>query len=333
MDALGGSDPCLVVGTHALLQTDIVFGRLGFVVVDEQHRFGVLQRAALQQKSAHPDVLVMSATPIPRSLALVLYGDLDLSIIDELPPGRQPVTTTWVDEAERNQVEADLEARLERGERGYVVCPVIEESATELKAAVQTAAGYRHGRLGRFGVGLVHGRVPAAEKLATLAAFREGRILLLVATTVVEVGVDVPEATVMVIEHADRLGLAQLHQLRGRVGRADKAAHCFVVADRDEITPEAQARLEALVQERDGFALAEADLRLRGPGDFFGTRQAGLDGFQVGDLTADLRLLEEARAEAMTTLQSAPDLGGVWESTRNAMEGRWAARLGLARVG
>ena len=333
LDVLAGTDPCLAVGTHALIQADVAFGRLGFVVVDEQHRFGVLQRAALQQKSAHPDVLVMSATPIPRSLALVLYGDLDLTIIDELPPGRRPITTTWVEESERSRVEADLQARLERGERGYVVCPVVEETTTELKAAVQTAATYGRGRLGRYGVGLVHGRMPAAEKLATLAAFREGRIRLLVATTVVEVGVDVPEATVMVIEHADRLGLAQLHQLRGRVGRADKAAQCFVVADRDEIGVEGQARLEALVRERDGFALAEADLGLRGPGDFFGTRQAGLDGFQVGDLSADLRLLEEARAEATATLQAAPDLDGAWASTRTAMEARWAARLGLARVG
>jgi ATP-dependent DNA helicase RecG len=325
--------PCLAVGTHALLQADVVFGRLGFVVVDEQHRFGVLQRAALQQKTAHPDILVMSATPIPRSLALVLYGDLDLCLIDELPPGRRPITTTWIHEAERPSMEAELSARLERGERGYVVCPVVEESAAELKAAVQTAASYRAGPLSRFGVGLVHGRIPAPEKLATLAAFREGRIRLLVATTVVEVGVDVPEATVMVIEHADRLGLAQLHQLRGRVGRADRAAHCFVVAERDEVGPEAQARLEALIRERDGFALAEADLRLRGPGDFFGTRQAGLDEFHVGDLTADLRLLEEARAEAVTTLQAAPDLDGPWAAAREAMKARWASRLGLAQVG
>ena len=335
-EALGrlqDSEPCLVVGTHALIVSDVAFGRLGFVVVDEQHRFGVLQRAALQAKAAHPDVLVMSATPIPRSLALVLYGDLDLSVIDELPPGRQPVTTIWIQAGERQRIAAELLARLARGERGYVVCPVVEESAAELKAAVQTADTYRRGPLSRFGVGLVHGRLSSAEKIATLAAFRDGRIRLLVATTVVEVGVDVPEAGVIVIEHADRLGLAQLHQLRGRVGRAGQAAHCFVVADREEIGPEAQARLEAFVRERDGFALAEADLRQRGLGEFFGTRQAGLDGFQVGNLTGDLRVLEEARAAAAAALRERPDLDGPWEAVRGAMESRWAARLGLGRIG
>ena len=333
LDLLAGDSPCLVVGTHALLQPDVVFGRLGFVVVDEQHRFGVLQRAGLQKKATHPDVLVMTATPIPRSLALVLYGDLDLCVIDELPPGRRPVATLWVQEAERPRIEAELRARLAQGERGYVVCPVVEESAAELKAAVQTADAYRRGPLGGFGVGLVHGRLPTAEKAATIAAFREGQIRLLVATTVVEVGVDVPEATAMVIEHADRLGLAQLHQLRGRVGRADRPAVCFVVADREEITEEARARLEALMRESDGFALAEADLRLRGPGEFFGTRQSGLDGFALGDLTADLRLLEKARAEATAILAEVPALDGEWAGVRRAMEERWAARLGLAQVG
>jgi ATP-dependent DNA helicase RecG len=330
---LAGTSPCIAVGTHALLQPDVAFGRLGFVVVDEQHRFGVLQRAGLQQKAAHPDVLVMTATPIPRSLALVLYGDLDLSVIDELPPGRQPVTTVWVQEGERSRVEAELRMRLARGERAYVVCPVVEESAAELKAAVQTADSYRRGPLGVFGVGLIHGRLPPAEKAATIAAFRQGGIRLLVATTVVEVGVDVPEATAMVIEHADRLGLAQLHQLRGRVGRADRAAICFVVADREEVGEEARARLEALVREHDGFTLAEADLRLRGPGEFFGTRQSGLDGFHLGDLTADLSLLESARAEARAALAEAPALDGAWIAVRKAMEKRWAARLVLGHVG
>ena len=333
LERLQGNEPCLAVGTHALIVSDVAFGRLGLAVVDEQHRFGVLQRAALQAKAAHPDVLVMSATPIPRSLALVLYGDLDLSIIDELPPGRRPVTTIWIQAGERQRVAAELLARLAAGERGYVVCPVVEESAAELKAAVQTADLYRRGPLGRFGVGLVHGRLSSAEKIETLAAFRHGRIRLLVATTVVEVGVDVPEAGVMVIEHADRLGLAQLHQLRGRVGRAGQAAHCFVVADREEIGADAQARLDVFVRERDGFALAEADLRQRGPGEFFGTRQAGLDGFQLGDLALDLRVLEEARAAAAAVLRDRPNLDGPWEAARAAMAARWAARLGLGRIG
>jgi len=333
LDQLGSLSPSLAIGTHALLQPDVEFGRLGFVVVDEQHRFGVLQRASLQQKAVYPDVLVMTATPIPRSLALVLYGDLDLSVIDELPPGRQPITTRWIDDREHSQIQDELRVRLARGERAYVVCPMVEESRAELKAAVQTAEMYRRGLLGGFGVGLAHGRLPSAEKAATIAAFRQGIIRLLVATTVVEVGVDVPEATVMVIEHADRLGLAQLHQLRGRVGRADRPAVCFVVADREEIGEEARARLEAFTCQQDGFALAEADLKLRGPGEFFGTRQSGMDGFHLGDLTADLGLLEAARAEAMAVLAEAPMLDGAWASVRSAMEERWAGRLGLARVG
>lgn len=333
LDRLGDTSACLAVGTHALLQPDVTFGRLGFVVVDEQHRFGVLQRAALRGKAAYPDVLVMTATPIPRSLALVLYGDLDLSVIDEMPPGRRPIVTTWVEEAHRDRIEADLATRLGRGERAYVVCPVVEESAAELKAALQTAEAYRRGPLARFGVGLAHGRLRPGEKLQAVADFREGRVRLLVATTVVEVGMDVPEATAMVIEHADRLGVAQLHQLRGRVGRSSCPAVCFVVADRHEISEEARARLEVFVREGDGFALAEADLRLRGPGEFFGTRQAGLDGFQLGDLGADLRLLEDARAEAMAVLAHSPELDGEWSAVRAAMEQRWKSRLGLAQVG
>jgi len=213
------------------------------------------------------------------------------------------------------------------------VCPVVQESAAELKAAVQTAEAYRRGPMREYGVGLVHGRLRSSEKAETIAAFREGSIRLLVATTVVEVGMDVPEATAIVVEHADRLGLAQLHQLRGRVGRSDQPAVCFVVADRAEITEEARGRLEAFVRERDGFALAEADLRLRGPGEFFGTRQSGLDGFHLGDLAADLRLLEAARGEAMAVLKQTPALDGVWSAVREAMEKRWAPRLGLAQVG
>jgi len=331
--ALAGAGPCLVVGTHALLQPDVQFGRLGFVVVDEQHRFGVLQRAALQHKGLHPDVLVMSATPIPRSLALVLYGDLDLSLLDELPPGRKPPTTQWLHEGARERIQAELEQRLAAGERCYVICPVVEESTIELRSAVQTAEAYRRGRLGRFGVGLVHGRLPAAERHKTLRAFREGQVGVLVATTVVEVGVDVPEATAIVIEHADRLGLAQLHQLRGRVGRSERAGACFLIADPSEVTAEARARLEAMVKEHDGFALAEADLALRGPGEFFGTRQSGLDGFQHANLAADLSLLEAARAEAAAVLATHPVLDGPWGAVRVAMEERWSARLGLARVG
>jgi ATP-dependent DNA helicase RecG len=228
---------------------------------------------------------------------------------------------------------AELTARLAAGERAYVVCPAVEESAAELRAAVQTAQAYRRSQFERFGVGLVHGRQPGEEKLATLAAFRAGHLRLLVSTTVVEVGVDVPEATVMVIEHADRLGLAQLHQLRGRIGRSGRSGSCYLVADRAELSEEARQRLEAFVRERDGFALAETDLRLRGPGEFFGTRQSGLDGFRLGDLGTDLRLLEEARESAAAVLAEAPALDGRWAPVRQAMEEAWRGRLGLARIG
>ncbi len=330
---LASDSPCLAIGTHALVQPDVAFGRLGFVVVDEQHRFGVMQRADLQRKAAYPDVLVMTATPIPRSLALVLYGDLDLSVIDELPPGRRPVTTIWLDDGQRPRIEVELKARLSRGERAYIVCPVVEESAVEVKAAVQTADAYRRGPLGIFGVGLVHGRLAPAERAATITAYREGKICLLVATTVVEVGVDVPEATAIVIEDADRLGLAQLHQLRGRVGRSHLPSVCFLVANRRELGQEAQARLEALAREHDGFTLAEIDLKLRGPGEFFGTRQSGLEVFHLGDLATDLHLLEIARAAAAAALTESPTLDGAWAAVRAAMTDRWGARLGLAQVG
>lgn len=330
---LAEETPCLAVGTHALLQPDVVFGRLGFVVVDEQHRFGVLQRSALSRKGSTPDVLVMTATPIPRSLALVLFGDLDLSLIDELPPGRGPVATRWVTDGDGAQVAVELATHLAGAGRAYVVCPVVDESAAELKAATQTAESYRRGPLGRFGVGLLHGRLSGAEKLATLAAFREGRVRLLVSTTVVEVGLDVPEATVMIIEHGDRLGLAQLHQLRGRIGRSGRPGTCLVVADPAEIGEEGRQRLEAFVDLQDGFALAEADLRIRGPGEFFGTRQSGLDGFRLGNLATDLVLLEEARAAAARALADSPELEGRWSLVRRAMETAWEGRLGLARVG
>jgi ATP-dependent DNA helicase RecG len=330
---LAAGTPALAIGTHALLQDDVTFGRLGFIVVDEQHRFGVMQRAALSRKGSNPDVLVMTATPIPRSLALVLYGDLDLSIIEGLPPGRLPVKTIWLDEGARSQIVKGLEARLRRGERAYVVCPVVEEGTEDLAAAVETAAAYRRGPLGQYGVGLLHGRLSAREKLETLQAFRDGRLRLLVATTVVEVGVDVAEATAIVIEHADRLGLAQLHQLRGRVGRADRPGVCVLVADREAVSEVGVARLEALVRERDGFALAETDLRLRGPGQFFGTIQAGRDEGLLGDLVMDLRLLDRARAEAASILAEDPHLTDRWAALAAALESRWAGRFALARIG
>lgn len=296
----------IAVGTHALFEENVRFRRLGLVVVDEQHRFGVLQRAALAEKGLHPDVLVMTATPIPRSLALTVYGDLDVSVIDEMPPGRQPVTTEWVGPEERGRAYAFVREQVRQGRQAFVVCPLIEESA-----ALQTrAAKAEYERLSRevfpdLRLGLLHGRVAAAEKDTVLDAFRRGELDVLVATTVIEVGIDVPNATVMLIEGADRFGLAQLHQLRGRVGRGGGQSYCLLLSD--DPSAAARERLQVLAETQDGFQLAEADLRRRGPGDYLGTRQSGLPQLRAADF-GDLRLIQAARHEAMALLSQDPAL-------------------------
>jgi ATP-dependent DNA helicase RecG len=287
----------LVIGTHALLQSRVRFSRLTLAVVDEQHRFGVRQRLGLREKGDAPDLLVMTATPIPRSLALTLYGDLDLSTIDELPPGRRAVSTRVVGEAGRRAALELLRAELAQGRRAYVVCPLVaEEGAEDPAAAVRTAARLQ-AHFPDVAVGLVHGRMPLEERARAMERFRSGAAPLLVATTVVEVGLDVPEATVMLIERAERFGLSQLHQLRGRVGRGSLAAHCLLLTG-PRPTPEAAARLAVLERTADGFEIAEADLALRGPGLLAGTRQAGLAGLRLADLVRDRGLLAGAREEA-----------------------------------
>lgn len=302
----------VVVGTHALIQEQVRFADLGLVIIDEQHRFGVRQRALLQDKGRVPDLLVMTATPIPRSLALTLYGDLDLSVIDQLPPGRKPVRTVWLRERQRRRAYDLLAARVAAGEQGYVVCPLVDGSAEEngsgeeAAKAVKPWAEYIARRYPRLRVGILHGRLPGAEKERVMSLFEQGRLDVLVATTVVEVGVDVPNATVMIIEGADRFGLAQLHQLRGRVGRGAKEALCVLVADpRSE---EGRHRLEAMCRTQSGFEIAEIDLRLRGPGDFFGTRQHGLPALRVADPVRDAGLLRQAREAARALLQRDPEL-------------------------
>jgi ATP-dependent DNA helicase RecG len=318
----------LVVGTHALAEERITFHDLGLVVIDEQHRFGVLQRATLRSKGANPDVLVMTATPIPRTLALTTYGDLDVSVIRDLPPGRQPITTVSKPESRREEIYRLARKALGSGRQVYVVYPLVEDSEkVDLRAATAMADHLQAEVFPEYVVALLHGRLKQDEKDRVMSAFARGDVHVLVATTVVEVGVDVANASVMIIEHAERFGLSQLHQLRGRVGRGAHPSSC-VLLYQHPLSPAARARLDALVQTTDGFEIAERDLALRGPGDFFGTRQSGLPTLRVGDLLRDHQLMEDARREAVAWL----DQGGA-ASLTDYLSATWAARFGLVEVG
>ena len=320
-----------VVGTHALLSQGVAFRRLGLVITDEQHRFGVEQRAALAAKANtpkdppqagcrlcgeggveedfSPNVLVMSATPIPRTLALIIYGDLDVSVIDELPPGRVPVKTVLVGESKRQRMYGFVRDQVREGRQVYIVCPAVEENpegAWDLKAVTEYARTLGEEVFPELRVGLVHGRMKAREKEAAMAAFTAGETDILVSTTVIEVGVDVPNASLIIIENADRYGLSQLHQLRGRVGRGKHQSWCVLVSDNR--SPDTRARLKVLTQTNDGFQIAEEDLKLRGPGDFFGERQHGLPALRVADLETDTRVLKEAQDAAAEVLAADPEL-------------------------
>ena len=303
--ALSRGEIDLLVGTHALIQEAVNFKSLGLAIVDEQHRFGVLQRDALRQKGTRPDTLVMTATPIPRSLALTLYGDLDLSVIDELPPGRQEIRTKVYPLGKRDAVYREVRKEVEAGRQAYVVYPLVEESD---KLNVRDAVGmHRRLQKGEFAgleVGLLHGRMKPAEKEAVMERFRNGRMQVLVATTVVEVGMDIPNATVMVIEHAERFGLTQLHQLRGRVGRGEHSSRCLLVADLGA-SDDARKRLAVMEETTDGFRISEEDLAIRGPGEFLGTRQSGMPELRVGNLARDMPILAEARAAAFSFVEQA----------------------------
>jgi len=327
-----GSIP-LAVGTHALIQETVQFARLGLAVVDEQHRFGVLQRAALQQRGM-VDVLVMSATPIPRTLAMTLYGDLVVSTLDELPPGRTPITTELCRESRRERVYAQLREEVAAGHQAYIVYPLVEESEkTDLRAATTMVRELAAGPLAGLRLALVHGRMKADEKDGVMRAFKAAEHDVLVSTTVIEVGIDVPNATAIVIEHAERFGLAQLHQLRGRVGRGRAPGRCFLLVP-DWTGDEAYQRLRTLTESTDGFRIAEVDLALRGPGDFLGTRQAGLPDFRVANLLRDTALLRAARDEAVAWLAEDPDLSRPESAAiRAVLAHRWQGRLGLAKVG
>jgi ATP-dependent DNA helicase RecG len=324
----------LAIGTHALVQEEVRFARLALAIVDEQHRFGVLQRAALTARApagVEPHVLVMTATPIPRSLALTLFGDLDVSVIDELPPGRTPARTELLRAGEGRRVMEAVRATLERGEQVYVVYPMVEESEkTDLRAATESAEAIRRA-FPQWRVELVHGRQNAAERAAAMDAFVGGQAQILVSTTVIEVGVDVPNATLMVIEHAERFGLSQLHQLRGRVGRGGKRGTCLLVARGSSELGE--ARLRAMLETTDGFVIADHDLRIRGPGDFLGTRQSGfLPDLRFADLVRDARLVSLAREAAREAVRRDPGLTRAPDLAR-AVETRWGERLALVGVG
>jgi len=333
-DAVASGRARVAVGTHALLEAEVAFDKLGFVVVDEQHRFGVLQRARLISKGLRPDVLVMTATPIPRTLALAFYGDLDQSKITEMPPGRTPIETRVFGDAQRKKAYEIARRELEAGRQVYVVYPLVAESEkSDLADATGGAADLARVFPGEA-VGLVHGQMKAEEKEAVMARFRAGEIHVLVATTVIEVGVDVPNASVMIVEHAERFGLSQLHQLRGRVGRGAARSHCLLLAHFGRAGDEARERLGVMARSQDGFEIARADLRIRGYGELLGTRQAGQPLFDIADLYRDESILDEAREEAFDLVERDPELSRPEHAAAaEASKERWAGRLSLARVG
>lgn len=298
----------IIIGTHALIQESIEFQRLGLIVIDEQHRFGVIQRQTLREKGLNPDVLVMTATPIPRTLSLTLYGDLDISIIDELPAGRVPVKTVWRYSNKRNDIYQFIHDQVAKDQQAYIVFPLVEESEKiDLKAATENYELLSKGIFADFNVALLHGRMKNEDKEAVMDAFKKGETQILVSTTVIEVGVDVPQATIMVVEHAERFGLTQLHQLRGRVGRGKKQAYCILITE-PPISEEALTRLQTMAKTNDGFKISEVDLQIRGPGEFFGTKQHGLPELKLADILTDQTLLNQARQDAFQLVADDPQL-------------------------
>ena len=328
----------LIVGTQALIQEGVDFHRLGLVIIDEQHRFGVMQRATLRNKVGNkalpPDVLVMTATPIPRTLALTLYGDLNVSVIDEMPPGRQTIKTYWIKEKDREKLYGNLRKEIQRGRQAYVVYPLVEESEKleELKAATEMAEHLQNAVFPDLRVGLLHGQMKSIEKQEVMAKFNDKHIDILVSTTVIEVGIDVPNATLMVIENAERFGLSQLHQLRGRVGRGKHQSACYLVA-----TPkgdDSYQRIQAMIRTNNGFQIAEADLNIRGPGEFFGTRQSGVPNFKIANIIHDATLLEMAKREAALLIKADRALNAsAHQLLKRMLEKHWRGNLEIASVG
>jgi ATP-dependent DNA helicase RecG len=329
-DAVAAGDVDLIVGTHALIQEAVQFKRLGFAVIDEQHRFGVLQRAELRRRGINPDVLVVTATPIPRSLAMTVYGDLEVSIIDELPPGRTPVSTHVRGDDRREKIYEFVRDQIKKGRQAYVVYPIIEESEkVDLRNATEMYGHLKEEIYPEFNVGLLHGKMKPAEKEEVMRAFSANKIQILVATTVIEVGVDVPNASVMLIEHAERFGLSQLHQLRGRVGRGAAESFCILLAQFQK-TKEARERLKIMEETTDGFKIAEKDLEIRGPGEVMGTRQSGIPAFRIANIVRDQKILEIARREADYILNERKNTR---ETDQLINHVRSQPRYGLANVG
>lgn len=328
---ISDGEASIIFGTHAIIQEQVRFKNLGLAVIDEQHKFGVMQRANLKKKGYNPDIIIMTATPIPRTLALSLYGDLDISIIDELPPGRSPIETKLVYESKRGEAYSIIRREIEKGRQAYIVYPLIEESEkSDLKAAETATERLKTSIFPDLSIALIHGKMKSGEKGEVMNSFKEGKINILVATTVVEVGIDVPNATAMLIEHAERFGLAQLHQLRGRVGRGSSSSYCLLMASYP-ISEEAKRRLEVMVSSQDGFLIAEEDLKIRGPGEFFGTRQSGLPEMKVANIIRDAFLLERAREEAIKLITEDPNLSSYPELAAH-LNKKWKERLELITI-
>ncbi|MBI3755733.1 MAG: ATP-dependent DNA helicase RecG, partial [Deltaproteobacteria bacterium] len=323
----------LAIGTHALIQEDVDFKRLGLAIIDEQHRFGVVQRAMLKKKGTNPDILVMTATPIPRTLAMTVFGDLDVSVIDELPPGRRPIITKVFREKEREGAYKIIKEEAAKERQAYIVYPLIEESEElDLRDATKMADHLQKDIFPEYKIGLLHGRMKAEEKENIMKYFKEKEVDILVSTTVIEVGIDVPNATVMAIEHAERFGLSQLHQLRGRVGRGEHDSYCFLLVGKIGSLDSYQ-RLKVMENTNDGFKIAEEDLKIRGPGDFLGTRQSGLPDFRVVNLLTDAILLQKARDEAFNIIKTDPDLSMPQHTVvKEVIKGRWKGRTKFAMI-
>lgn len=332
VEKIASGEARLVLGTHALLEQEVVFHRLGLVVVDEQHRFGVMQRAALVSKGINPDFLVISATPIPRTLALTLYGDLDLSIIKEKPPQRGEVSTKIVADKDRSAMYRSVRGILARGHQAFVICPLIEPSETMELRSVEDVTAEIRAAFPEFKVGVIHGRLDTASRMEIMNDYRRGKTNILVATTVIEVGVDIPNATVMLIFHPERFGLAQLHQLRGRIGRGDQRSYCYLVVDRF-LPPETYERVSFFEQNNDGFALAQKDFRLRGPGEVLGRRQHGLPDIEIGDIEYDRELLDRARNDAFALVEEDPAMNRPEHAMLRARLDELERRAELLRIG